>query len=205
MRPEVLAISQTSKYLIFAKVQSKQVFDQKVVIFDLNPLFAFPVLQSRVHEVWANLMGSSMKDDPVYTQSDCFDTFPMPSDYLENQSLKEFGEVFYNYRKRLLVERGIGLTALYNLFHSPSCLDPEIIQLRDLQFKMDELVINSYGWTDLKLETDFVSAYGESEDSYSIRLSWSDDLRDKVLARLIEENSKRPERQGASDGDDDEN
>ena len=37
------------------------------------------VLQSRVHEVWARFMASSMKDDLRYTPSDCFETFPFPS------------------------------------------------------------------------------------------------------------------------------
>lgn len=200
-RPSVLAISQTSKFLAFAKVPSNQTFDQKVVIFDLDPDFAFPILQSRVHESWMNLMGSSMKDDPVYTPSDCFDTFPLPANYLANDELRLIGESYYSYRSNLLQERHIGLTSLYNLFHDPSCSDGEILRLRSLHLEMDQRVLEAYGWSDLEVSTVFESIYGEPEDSYSIRLRWVENLNDVVLGRLLEENARRPSRGGMFDDD----
>jgi len=32
----------------------------------------------RVHEIWALFFGPTLKDDPRYTPSDVFETFPLP-------------------------------------------------------------------------------------------------------------------------------
>ena len=51
---------------------------EAVIVFALDGVAAFCVLQSRPHEIWARFFGSSMKDDLRYTPSDCFETFPFP-------------------------------------------------------------------------------------------------------------------------------
>ena len=80
-----LVCCQTSKYLSFALLPSSWVFSLKTVIFALNTHGAFAVLQSRAHLEWADFLGSSMKDDPVYTPSDCFETFPFPEGVLGSE------------------------------------------------------------------------------------------------------------------------
>ena len=76
-----LACSQTSKYLSFARLPSTWLFSQKVVVIAAESDAFFGTVQSSVHQEWADFVGSSMKDDPVYTPSDCFETFPFPENF----------------------------------------------------------------------------------------------------------------------------
>jgi hypothetical protein len=48
---------------------------------------------------------------------------------------------------------------------------------------MDRAVLDAYGWTDIKPVYDFREQLDES-----IRLTWGEDTRDEVLARLLELN-----------------
>ncbi len=68
----VLAASQTEKDIRFALLASKYVFSDKIAIFALCEYTSFATLQSKCHITLAQSVGSTMKDDPVYTPSDCF-------------------------------------------------------------------------------------------------------------------------------------
>ena len=72
----VIVVAQTSKYKSFAFMQGKYVFDQKLNVFSFSSYAHFALLQSSIHLHWAEFMGSSMKDDPVYTPTICFEPFP---------------------------------------------------------------------------------------------------------------------------------
>jgi len=95
-----------------------------------------------------------------------------------------------------------GLTKTYNRFHDPHELDEGIVKLRELHAEMDRVVLDSYGWNDLSLRSEFILNY-EDEDAMEEstsgsrrkpwRLRWSDELRDEVLARLLELNKRRAE------------
>jgi hypothetical protein len=88
----VLVTAQTSKYKTFTFLPNKYVYDQKLVVFSLTRMSDFAVLHSRIHENWVLFMGSSMKDDPVYTPSDCFETFPFPEETLTPSPSPRAGE-----------------------------------------------------------------------------------------------------------------
>lgn len=75
------------------------------------------------------------------------------------------GKEYYEYRAQLMIANNQGLTATYNRFHDPDEYDPAILKLRDLHNQMDRAVLDAYGWTD--------------------------DIRDEVLARLLELNEER--------------
>ena len=77
----VIVCSQTSKYRAVAFVPSRQVFSTKLVVFAFEGYDALCLLQSTVHSEWAMFFGSTMKDDPVYTPSTCFATFPFPENW----------------------------------------------------------------------------------------------------------------------------
>lgn len=143
----------------------------------------FAVLQSRVHEGWAWFFASSMKDDLRYTPSDCFETFPFPAGYKTKATLKAIGQQYYDFRAALMLKRNEGLTKTYNRFHSPDENRPEILELRSLHAQMDRAVLDAYGWTDIYPTYDFREQINEH-----IRLSWDEETRDEVLARLLELN-----------------
>jgi hypothetical protein len=204
-KPTTLACSQTSKYLSFALQPTDRVFSHKVVVFPFPgdiQLGAFAVLQSRIHQEWADFMGSSMKDDPVYTPSDCFETFPFPEFFGTDHELGTIGQTYYQFRADLMMKNDEGLTKTYNRFHDPYETALDIQKLRERHAALDGAVLNAYGWTDLRPTCEFLLDYEEEnyEDEPSAvrrkkpwRYRWPDEFRDEVLARLLELNKQRAE------------
>jgi hypothetical protein len=146
-----------------------------------------------------------MKDDLRYTPSDCFDTFPFPENFETNPALEAAGQTYYEFRAALMVKNNEGLTKTYNRFHDPYETSPEIAKLRDLHAAMDRAVLDAYGWTDLKPTCEFLLDYEDEEDDEEEsgstgrprkkpwRYRWPDDVRDEVLARLLDLNQQRAE------------
>lgn len=60
-----------------------------------------------------------MKDDLRYTPSDCFETFPFPAGFETNAALEVAGREYYEFRAALMQDVWLGLTEIYNHFHSP--------------------------------------------------------------------------------------
>jgi hypothetical protein len=95
-----------------------------------------------------------------------------------------------------MVKNNEGLTQTYNRFHDPDELAPEIFELRELHAAMDRAVLDIYGWSDIKTDCEFLLDY-EVDDEESgnkkkpWRYRWPDEVRDEVLARLLELNAKR--------------
>ena len=87
-----------------------------------------------------------------------------------------------------MVERGLGLTDVYNLVHSPSARsdDEEVNKLRDLHVGLDLAVRDAYGWSDLGLGHGFHIVRGQG-----VRFTLSPEAADEVLDRLLELNKDR--------------
>jgi hypothetical protein len=173
-------------------------------VIALESYGAFAVLQCRVHEVWARFLGSSMKDDLRYTTTDCFETFPFPRDYDAMPSLAAAGNAYDLFRREVMRARVAGLTTTYNRFHDPNESDSETSTLRELHSAMDRAVLDAYGWTDIQPTCEFLLDYEEEEESDASggrkkkkpwRYRWPDDVRDEVLARLLELNAQRAKEQ----------
>jgi hypothetical protein len=201
--PRVLACSQTAKYTTFAFLPPTMIYNQKLNLFLLPQYSSFALVQCRVHESWALFFGSTMKDDPVYTPTDCFETFPFPPNWNENDALGHTGEEYYRFRAYLMVRNNEGLTKTYNRFHDKYEDDAEIQKLRDLHAQMDRAVLDAYGWTDLQPVHNFILDYQEPDEELDSgktrkkkepwRYRWTDEFRDEVLARLLELNGQRAE------------
>ncbi|MBK6847869.1 MAG: hypothetical protein IPG96_10125 [Proteobacteria bacterium] len=140
----LLVASQTSKYRSFTFAANDQVFDQKLIVFAFDDYATFATLQSRLHEAWALFFGSTMKDDPVYTPSDCFETFPFPIRYETRPDIESSGKAYYEFRAALMLRNNEGLTKTYNCFHDPVETNADIIKLRDLHAAMDRAVLDAY-------------------------------------------------------------
>ncbi len=200
----VLANSQVSPHLSFARLPANWVYSHALNVFAISDFSGFCVLQCRPHEVWARLLASSMKDDLRYTPSDCFETFPFPSGFETNLALESAGHAYYEFRAALMVRNNEGLTKTYNRFHDPDERSSDILKLRELHAAMDRAVLDAYGWTDLKPTCEFLLDYEEDEDDDDEpgggrrrkkpwRYRWPDEFRDEVLARLLELNRQRAE------------
>ncbi|MCK4412562.1 MAG: N-6 DNA methylase, partial [Candidatus Eisenbacteria sp.] len=186
----------TSTNLAFAFVPSTTVVVTPHIVFANESDTLFCALQSRPHEIWARFFGSSMKDDLRYTPSDCFETFPFPENWEIHPALEAAGKECYEFRADLMVRNDEGLTKTYNRFHDPDERDPEILELRGLHAAMDRAVLDAYGWSDILTECQFLLDYEIDEEDWGRRRKpwryrWPDEVRDEVLARLLELNAAR--------------
>jgi hypothetical protein len=186
-------------HMAFAFLPSKMIFANTLAVIALQSYADFCILQSRVHEAWARFFSSSMKDDLRYTPSDCFETFPFPADLERLMPLEQAGRDYYELRAAIMNRNNVGLTQTYNRFHDPEDRDPEIGKVRELHAAMDRAVLNAYGWTDVKTTCDFLLDYEEEENEGSAsghkkkpwRYRWPNEIRDEILARLLELNRQR--------------
>lgn len=177
-------------------------------MFLLSAYRDFACLQARIHEVWVKFLGSSLKDDTRYIPEDCFETFPFPPDWQSDPTLESAGQAYYEFRAALMLRNNEGLTATYNRFHDPDERSPDIAELRALHAAMDRAVLNAYGWGDIPTDCAFLLDYEEPEDEADEgvtrrkkkpwRLRWPDEVRDEVLARLLELNRQRAEAERAA-------
>jgi hypothetical protein len=200
----VLVNSQVSAHIAFAFQPIDRIFSHSLNVFLLSEYRHFAVMQNRVHELWARFFGSSMKDDLRYTPSDCFETFPFPNAWEDDATLEAVGKRYYEFRADLMVRSNEGLTTTYNRFHDPNERSSEILRLRELHDQMDRAVLDVYGWTGLQPKCEFLLDYEEENEKEQTsrrrrkpwRYRWPDELRDDVLARLLELNRQRAVEQG---------
>jgi len=205
-----LGITAISDAFAYGFVTGSPVVAHSLVTFALHRFSDYSLLQSRIHESWAKFFGSSLEERFRYTPTDCFDTFPFPWPAGEEgpTSVEEAGRVYYEFRAALMIRNNEGLTKTYNRFHDPDERSPDILKLRELHAAMDRAVLDAYGWTDLKPTCEFLLDYEEDEDEDESgggrrrkkpwRYRWPDDFRDEVLARLLELNRQRAERERLS-------
>lgn len=188
-----LARSETSKHHALAFLQTSVLPSQKLVCFCFDTAAAFAALQSRVHETWILFFGSTLEDRPVYSQSDCFETYPLPKTLKNAEQLEAVGKRYYEQRAALMTERNEGMTKTYNRFHDRTETAEDIQRLRDLHAAMDRAVLEAYGWHDLaeRAEPVFLDETNEDDHTYQGRLFWPSDFRDEVLARLLALNAER--------------
>ena len=196
----VLVVCQTSKHHGFVFAPTSTVFSTKVVVFATDEWKWFANLQNSIHGLWSHRWGGRHVTRPVYTPSDCFDTFPFPTSVA---GLEEIGERYHEHRRQLMVARQLGLTKTYNLFHNPKCKDADIVQLRALHVEMDHAVRDAYGWSDLDLGHDWQKTVTTREkkdrktgipvtvEKVSWRYTISDAAREELLRRLLALNHER--------------
>jgi hypothetical protein len=206
--PRVLSIARVGQAMAFAFLRAETVYSEQLVVFAFESNAPFAALQSRPHEVWARFLGSSMKDDLRYTPSDCFETFPFPDGWETNPALESTGKAYYDFRAALMVKNNEGLTKTYNRFHDPDETDGDIVKLRELHAAMDRAVLDAFGWADVRPTCEFLLDYEEADDDDAPsgrrkkkkpwRYRWPDDIRDEVLARLLDLNAQRAKEESAA-------
>jgi len=144
-----------------------------------------------------------LEDRLRYTPSDCFETFPFPKDWEIDPELEAVGAAYYEFRAALMVKNNEGLTKTYNRFHDPDESDSEITKLRELHAAMDRAVLGAYDWSDIPTDCEFLLDYEIDEEAWGnkkkpYRYRWPDEIRDEVLARLLELNAERAKEEAGS-------
>jgi len=116
---------------------------------------------------------------------------------VNHSTLEAAGTAYYEFRAALMVRHNEGLTKTYNRFHDPEERNPDILKLRELHTDMDRAVLDAYGWTNTPTDCEFLLDYEIDEENWSPRKKkpwryrWPDEVRDEVLARLLELNAER--------------
>ncbi len=187
----VLVTAQTAKFSTFTFVENGSVFSNRLIVFALKAWSAFSILQSLVHEIWSIFFGYSMKDDPCYSPSDAFETFPFPQGWFSNGRLQEAGRDLHGKRIAIMLEQHIGLTQLYNRFHDPLDESEPITDLRKLHTALDRALLDAYGWYDILEHRSFETEWSEEDGKESVRLTWPQETHDEVLVRLLALNAER--------------
>ncbi len=180
----------------FTFLPARMIFAHSLAVFPLDTYAAFCALQCRIHEVWARFFGSSLKDDLRYTPSDVFETFPFPANWETAPGLEAAGKEYYEFRADLMVRNDEGLTKTYNRFHDPNEYDLEITRLRELHAAMDRAVLDAYSWDDVPTGCGFRLDHEIDEEEWGrkkkpYRYRWSNEVRDEILARLLELHATR--------------
>jgi hypothetical protein len=208
----VFVVTVTTKYLNFSRSTTDQVFLNTLDILTTDRWDLYAVVQSSLHEIWARKYSGTLKQDLRYSPSKCFETFAFPERLWDtpNPALTAIGERYHEHRRRLMRELWLGLTEIYNLFHSRA-LSPEMVaklsrkpadvaqagyegllELRRLHVALDNAVRDAYGWQDLGLNHDFVEVETLPEND-RVRFTLSPDARRELLRRLLVLNHARAE------------
>lgn len=174
-----LAISRISKHLMFSWQPSSVVFSEQVIVAPVEHAHWLTVLQSRVHEVWARLLSSSLEDRLRYAPSDCFETFPFPN-FGNASALDTIGEQLHFERSQYMQAHNIGLTTTYNRLKDKSVTDTATQRLRDLHVAVDQAVLDAYGWNDIHAPP-YCGATASQLEAFE----------DEVLDRLFDLNERR--------------
>jgi hypothetical protein len=193
--PSILVCSQATKFVLFSRLASMQIFDQKVIVIVANEGPLDCILNSRIHWLWVEAFASTLGETLNYSTGSCFETFPFPSEIEQSRELAVLGHSLLSHRSSLMLASGEGLTKTYNRFHATEEQGAGIKRLRELHQKMDVAVLRAYDWNDLaaRAEPEFIEQEAEEGKTPQTRLAWPSDFRDEVLARLLALNAERAE------------
>jgi len=174
-----------SKYSCFSYTTDKYMFSDSVAVITKGNFGLLAVLSSDLHIVWAWKYGSRMKQDLRYTHGDVFETFPFPEHILEgtHDPLNQLGEKLHYLRCNYMVSNKKGLTQLYNDFHDPSFNSEELTALREMQKKINDSVLDAYGFTDINPDYGF-HAVAYLPEGKNTRFTISEKSREEILYRL---------------------
>lgn len=193
--PRVLVRSQVSDQHMVVFVPNGWIYDQKLVVFAWDDYYHFSIIQSSIHEAWARKFGITLRTDMTYTPTTCFDPFPFPQDAPQEVQnwASSVGAKYHEHRRQVMLQRNIGLTRTYHLFHDPACQDQDMVRLRELHAEMDRAVLACYGWEDVDLGHNFYP-----NERGHLRYTISPFARRVILRRLVELNSRIAEQEAIS-------
>jgi hypothetical protein len=178
----VLAIARVSKVVLPVPIPGGIVASDATDIFAYDDGGHLALLSSSFHYWWAITYASTMRTDLRYTPSGVFETFPQPA---ITSRMETTGRALDEYRGPMMLQRQLGLTALYNQFHSAATSDADISQLREIHIEIDEAVAEAYGWTDISLD------HGFHQTAQGTRFTVSEPVRREALKRLLALNHAR--------------
>ena len=112
-------LPRVTKWIGIQKFNSNIEINDSVISIFL-PQYAFPFIQSNIHEIWCRNYASTLETRLRYSPSDVFQTFPFPQHLTatQEQKLEAIGEAYHEHRRQLMLRMQLGLTKTYNAFHA---------------------------------------------------------------------------------------
>ena len=201
---QVMVSCRVSKYVNQSLISPACVFDVTTNVVSRATYAEYALLQSSLHCEWAWKYASTMKGDIRYVNGNCIDTFPFPQNIsvlLANQ-LESIGETFHRRRNDIMIYMDLGLTKIYNMFHSRvltlagvkkyckkdgvdlAKIQTGIIELRELYVQMDKSVLTAYEWSDLNLQHGFYEMEYLPEND-RVRFTIDPRTKKEIIKRLL--------------------
>lgn len=178
----VLVMARVSKSLTPVLIDIGPIFSDMIIVFKYDDLNHYGLFASCFHWLWADRWSSTLRLDPRYNPSDSFETFPHPISF--DGIEKTAGELWDSSRQAMQTLNE-GITALFNRIHSPIEKTNHVERWRQAHVNLNEAVARAYGWDDLNLSHDFVSA------RQGIRFTVPGAVREEILGRLLDLNNTR--------------
>ncbi|MFZ1546969.1 MAG: type IIL restriction-modification enzyme MmeI [Candidatus Nitrotoga sp.] len=208
--PRCFASARTTKHLIVSACPTHWLFSDALNFFTTDRWDIYAIVQSTLHEIWARKYSGALETRLRYSPSDCFDNFPFPASLwqIANPALANLGEHYHEHRRALMRQLWLGLTDIYNLFHTRDLTPAQvakvskksveeaeagyqgILELRRLHRELDIAIRDAYGWPDLNLGHDFIEVETLPEND-RVRYTISPAARKEVLKYLLAENHRR--------------
>jgi hypothetical protein len=118
--PQCFAATRHTKYLSFTAMPIGYIFTDALYVLTTDRWDVFACLQSTLHDGWARKYSGSLETRLRYSPSDCFETFAFPEGLWQTPSagLADIGSRYHEHRRQLMLSLWLGLTDVYNLFHS---------------------------------------------------------------------------------------
>ncbi|MFV0328995.1 MAG: type IIL restriction-modification enzyme MmeI [Dysgonomonas sp.] len=209
---QVMVIPLVSKYSSFEFSDIGTVFMHKLGVIVLNDFHSFAILSSSIHNLWCWKYSSTLGSGTLnYSTTDCFENYPFPKNI--TKFIESIGYKYHHKRKFLMNKYRLGLTKIYNLFHSKGIQETidlkdnhvkylkkhlerrvstinyddirdDIRELRKIHIQMDQAVLDIYGWNDIKLMHDFYDLEYLPEND-RVRFSIDPVSRKEILKRLL--------------------
>ncbi len=152
--PRFLCTPRVAKHRLFVWLQGHTLADSATIAFARDDDYFFGVLHSRAHELWSLRMGTflGVGNDPRYTPTTCFETFPLPWPPGEEpvgdhrvEAVAEAARRLDELRRNWLnpegtTEKELKRRTLTNLYNDRPTW------LANAHAKLDRAVFAAYGW-----------------------------------------------------------
>jgi hypothetical protein len=201
----IILTPETSKHRVFAFVDLPFCPDHKLYAVCGADAMVLGVLSARPHRTWALTAGGRLGvgNDPTWTNTTCFLTFPFPAaNHVQAERIRDLAEQLDAHRKRQQAAfPELTLTGMYNvqekLRTGEALTDKErviheqglVSVLRQLHDELDEAVLESYGWEDLR---PLMRATNGHRDGSELALADARAaLDEQLLERLVALNAER--------------
>ena len=136
-----------SKHSLFVWVDVETLCNDSNDVFARDDDYAFGVLHSRVHEVWALNMGTQLETRPRYTPTTCFETFPFPKpSEPQQEAIADAAKNLNKLREGWLNPPGLLGSPTEESAPSPTSTTPAPPGSSIAHQRLDQAVLDAYGW-----------------------------------------------------------